>query len=226
MHGGDKIPTGVFSGCKKLATIILPKDLSMIGSDAFGGTTWYESQPEGLVYIGNVLYAYKGDMPANSTIVIREGTIGISGSAFNGCSGLVSVSIPQSVVDLGAIIDSGEGSVGGSFKGVFDGCKNLSSITIPNGVKTIGYAAFRDCKGLTSITIPSSIISIDYKAFVGCTKLTSVTSFIQDPFDLEYFTFSDETFSKATLTVPKGTKKAYESKRGWKDFQTIVENSN
>jgi hypothetical protein len=60
--------------------------------------------------------------------------------AFSGCTGLTSITIPNSVT-----------SIGGS---AFSGCTGLTSITIPNGVTSIGGSAFSGCTGLTSVTIP------------------------------------------------------------------------
>ncbi len=63
----------------------------------------------------------------------------IGGSAFSGCSGLTSVTIPSSVASIG--------------DAAFGGCSGLTSVTIPNSVTSIGGSAFRDCSGLTSVTI-------------------------------------------------------------------------
>ena len=117
--------------------------------------------------------------------------------AFEGCTGLTSVTIPDSVTSIG---DS-----------AFAGCTGLTSITIPNSVAYIGEDAFSNCRGLTSInvdtenpwyksidgvlfskdeteliqyptgrkatnyTIPNSVTSIGSWAFAGCTGLKEVT---------------------------------------------------
>jgi len=81
--------------------------------------------------------------------------------AFHGCSGLTSVTIPNSVTSIGS--------------DAFHGCSGLTSIAIPNSVTSIGYNAFLSCSGLTSVTIPNSVTSIGGCAFSGCSKLTSVT---------------------------------------------------
>ena len=81
--------------------------------------------------------------------------------AFSGCSGLTSVTIPNSVKSIG--------------NGVFQYCSGLTSITIPNSVTKIGDFAFKYCSGLTSITIPNSVTSIGYDAFYDCSSLTSIT---------------------------------------------------
>ena len=81
--------------------------------------------------------------------------------AFSGCSGLTSVTIPNSVT-----------SIGGS---AFYCCSGLTSVTIPNSVTSIGYATFYECYSLTSVTIGNSVTSIGVSAFFGCYRLTSVT---------------------------------------------------
>ena len=86
---------------------------------------------------------------------------GIGEHSFNGCSGLLSITIPNSVTSIG--------------KGAFYGCSGLTSITIPNSVTSIGEAAFSGCTGLTSIAIPNSVTCIGEAAFSGCSSLTSVT---------------------------------------------------
>ena len=81
--------------------------------------------------------------------------------AFQNCSGLTSVTIPNSVTSIGEY--------------AFYNCSGLTSVTIPNSVTSIGYNAFADCSGLTSVTIPNSVTSIGSSAFSSCSKLTSVT---------------------------------------------------
>ena len=81
--------------------------------------------------------------------------------AFDGCSGLTSVTIPSSVTSIGS--------------GTFRGCKGLTSISIPDSVTEIGSTAFKYCRGLTSVTIPDSVTSIGERAFYGCSGLTSIS---------------------------------------------------
>ena len=75
-------------------------------------------------------------------------------STFANCSGLTSVTIPNSVTTI-------EGSA-------FSGCSNLSSITLPEGVTSIGRTAFYECYSLNQITIPNSVTSIGDFAFAYC----------------------------------------------------------
>ena len=81
--------------------------------------------------------------------------------AFEDCSFLTSITIPDSITSIKRY--------------AFSGCSSLTSITIPNSVTTIGEYSFYDCSSLTSITIPDSITSIKRYAFSGCSSLTSIT---------------------------------------------------
>ena len=100
-------------------------------------------------------------MPSGTNIVLKEGTKGIAASAFRDCSGMTSVTIPNSVTSISYA--------------AFEGCTGLTSVTIPNSVTSIGYRAFSDCSSLTSVTIPNSVTSIGSSAFYYCSGLTSVT---------------------------------------------------
>lgn len=81
--------------------------------------------------------------------------------AFEGCSQLRSVIMPNSVTSIGGY--------------AFSRCRSLSSMTIPSGVTNIGAYAFKGCTKLTSITIPDSVTSIENNVFENCSRLTSVT---------------------------------------------------
>ena len=96
-----------------------------------------------------------------TSVTIPDSVTSIGDTAFFGCIGLTSVTIPDSVTSIGY--------------GVFQHCIGLTSVTIPNSVGSIGNYAFSDCSGLASVTIPNSVTSIGYRAFMGCSGLTSLT---------------------------------------------------
>ncbi|MCR5424737.1 MAG: leucine-rich repeat protein [Bacteroidales bacterium] len=101
-------------------------------------------------------------IPSSITISVHNCTVtSIDVNAFEYCTGLTSVTIPNSVTSIG--------------NNAFKGCTGLTSVTIPSSVTSIGDYAFRECSGLTSITIPNSVRSIGNAAFYLCTGLTSVT---------------------------------------------------
>lgn len=84
----------------------------------------------------------------------------IGNYAFEWCTRLTSITIPNSVTSIGS--------------SAFQMCEGLTSIDIPDSVTSIGWYAFRWCTGLTSITIPNSVTSIGMGAFYCCTGLTSI----------------------------------------------------
>lgn len=84
----------------------------------------------------------------------------IGSHAYSSCTGLISVTISNSVRSIGEY--------------AFSDCSSMTSITIPNSVITIGKYAFASCKGLTSVTISEGVTTIGGFAFEGCSNLTSV----------------------------------------------------
>ena len=109
-------------------------------------------------------YTYTGTVVVPESVTYNGNTYpvtSIDNGAFEDCTGLTYITIPNSVTSIGG--------------GAFEGCRGLTSITIPNSVTSIGGGAFEGCRGLTSITIPNSVTSIGSYAFDSCTGLTSVT---------------------------------------------------
>ncbi len=103
-----------FYGCSSLTSVAIPNSVISIGSSAFDGTSWYNNKHDGMVYAGKVAYRYKGEMPANTAIKLKDGTLGIAGKTFYGCSGLTSVTIPSSVTSIGSE--------------AFNGCSGLTDL--------------------------------------------------------------------------------------------------
>jgi hypothetical protein len=160
------IGDSAFSGNTQLVSVSFPDSpdsLASIGDETFKNTPWEKdflaAQPDGVVYIGKVAYRYKGAMPRNTSLALKEGTVGIAGSAFYRCEGLTSITIPDSVVYINAW--------------AFGRDAGVTRVALGKSVAFIGSDAFRDCK-MTALTIPASVTFIHCDAFRECSNLTSL----------------------------------------------------
>ena len=103
---------------------------------------------------------YTGSVDIPSMVTYNDLTYSVTSIgdfAFDGCTGLTSVTIGNGVTNIGDY--------------AFSYCKGLTNITIPNSVTRIGSLAFYYCSGLTSITIPNSVTSIGSEVFKSCSNL-------------------------------------------------------
>ena len=123
---------------------------------------------------GNKVYPFTAGTPTFGAKIVSHtygsegGVITFDGAvtnigyaAFNYCTTLLSIDIPDSVTGIGNL--------------AFAECRSLSSITIPDSVTGIGSNAFTNCYNLLSVTIGSGVTSIGNRAFVDCRALSSVT---------------------------------------------------
>lgn len=144
-----------------------------VGEDPSGETIVSDYVYEGLVFysLGGLLrvevtgYSEEptGALSIPSTIVYegREyDVVSIGDNAFNGCSGLTSIDIPQTVTEIG--------------QSAFRDCESLESVIIPSGVTEIGMWAFYGCSLLTSASVLGPVSSIPSSLFRECTSLESV----------------------------------------------------
>ena len=142
----------------------------------------YSVLSDGTVYISNYNgSAEKVDIPKK---IDGKSVTCIGAYAFEYCSNITSVTIPDSVTSISQFAflnckNLTEVTIPYSVTSIddwaFSGCSSLASITILNSVTYIGDAAFYSCASLTSITIPNSVTEIGDSAFGGCESLTSVT---------------------------------------------------
>jgi len=108
----------------------------------------------------------------------------IGNSAFESCSSLTSVVIPNTVTSIGSR--------------AFALCGKLESITLPNGLTTISSYQFIGCTELKTIILPSSITNIESSAFDGCDNLTSVY-YLGTQEEWNEITIQDSTIQNATI---------------------------
>ncbi|MBO5883556.1 MAG: leucine-rich repeat protein, partial [Clostridia bacterium] len=184
-----------FSDCTSLTSVMIPDSVTSIGYAAFSRCY---SLTNITVDKGNTVYHSSGNCiieTASKTLITgcKNSVIPTDGSvtiidvyAFDGCSSIKSIDIPDSVTSIGTA--------------AFSDCTSLVSITIPDSVTSIGMVAFSDCTSLTNITIPDGVTKIFRSTFENCASLTSIT--IPD----KITSIGDWAFSRcsslASITIP------------------------
>lgn len=191
-EGVTRIEGSAFALCKNLQSVTVPSSVTEINSRAFSSTPWYNSLPDGFVYIGKVLYAWKGAMVQGAKLSVKAGTTQITDYAFNNCSNLVSITIPGSVTKIG--------------EKAFSGCTKLSSLRVADLAKWLnisfaytrtyheeddsyrvddyssnplyantsgGVTLYVAGKEVTDLVIPNEVEHIPPYAFKNCTEITS-----------------------------------------------------
>jgi len=140
-----------FSAGNYIITLNSTSTIYLLGNSIKGGIITKNSS----ILSENIVYQ-------NSLNKVELGSnVIINNYAFNNCYSLQSITIPNSITNIG--------------DRAFNGCYSLQSITIPSGVTSIGTYAFNNCYSLQSITIPSGVTSIEGSTFRSCYSLQSIT---------------------------------------------------
>lgn len=138
-----------FHNCRGLISVMIPNSTTNISPSAFCGCkrltsiTVDENNPNYTSYDGvlfNKAYTKLITYPAgkeDAEYIIPASVIDIEEYAFESCSALTSITIPD-----------GETSIGWS---TFESCTSLISVIIPNSVMNIKYGAFYGCTSLKNI---------------------------------------------------------------------------
>jgi hypothetical protein len=137
------------------------------------GDLYYRIESEGEPYTASVTWPWDGrhyyDYGLDTISILDSVKYGertylvntIESSAFKECGDLVSITIPNTITEIGNY--------------AFEGCYNLRTIVIPNSVKSIGIKVFFGSYNLASITMPNSITSLGKGAFYGLRSYSSYT---------------------------------------------------
>lgn len=151
--------------------------------------------PTSAAQLGNFTYQPNGAGITITRFFCQEGKVAvpdtieglpvtaIEDSAFRECTGLVDITIPESVTRIGprAFADCRAltrfripDGVTHIEDGAFGRCVSLTDVSISDTVTAIGEGTFSDCSSLTAVTIPSGVTRIGEYAFSGCTSLTAI----------------------------------------------------
>ena len=145
---------------------------------------------------------------ALQSVTIPEGVTTLCDYAFSECESLQSVALPQGLVTIGGY--------------VFRTCISLKDVILPEGLTSIGKYSFIQCRSLESIHLPSTLQSVGHDAFRIC-PLKDIICQGTTPASLDYHVFDKDTYVSATLHVPSGAEAAYYAAKGWRYFAPKAE---
>jgi hypothetical protein len=209
-------------------TIMLSMILCMLGHvNHVKAYDWSESTLDGVtIYfsyanaartewtVSSVKYSSENaSKPFTGAVVIPSSVNGLPVTAISGnyafnCSGITTVTIPNTVTWIGNYS--------------FYGCKDLVTITIPNSVTAIGKSAFNGCSSLKTITIGSGVSMLGLKFIANCPKLEDVYCYVVRYPDISESIFEDSYVDYMTLHVPANSVNQYKKHRVWGKFMAVV----
>lgn len=137
-----EIANQAFKGNQNITEVVIPEGVTTIGYQAFYGC-------ENLQDV---------TIPSTITTWSEES---YNNSAFEGCTGLSSLSLSNGLSILG--------------QRAFAGCISLETVSIPAGIRQFRNCVFEGCTGLKKVELPEGITQIGYRAFMGCISLKEVS---------------------------------------------------
>ena len=194
------IGNSAFFRCLKLTEINLPSGIMQIEPNAFSQTAYYnniENWENNVLYIDKYLISGDGlSAKVSGDYTVKDNTVLVADSAFNGCNNLKSISIPATVNYIGTSVFSSCTSLenisidennqsyifenGALFnKAKTQLMKYLSasentSYTLPETVEIIEKYAFKDSGNLENVYLSQNLKSIQQKAFNNCDNLKEI----------------------------------------------------
>lgn len=154
-RGSHRAPIAILMALSILGIILF---FAIPMAETIGETPWFRVA-NGTLYFDSSKYSGGSELTVPE-VVDGQTVTAIGRQAFEDCTALTTVILPDTILSIDYA--------------AFSGCTSLRGIFIPAGVTTIGDHAFADCVKLEAITIPASVDSIGDGAFDGCEKLRHI----------------------------------------------------
>ncbi|MBO7482034.1 MAG: leucine-rich repeat domain-containing protein [Bacteroidales bacterium] len=242
------IPGFAFKNWSGLASATIPNSVTSIADGAFSGCsslTAVNFNATNCTTMGSYSSPVFDGCTSLATLNIGENVTNIPGYAFMNCSGLVSATIPHSVTSIGNSAFSGcSGLAAVYYTGtIAEWCEItfsdynsnplyyahklyidnslVADLIVPESISEIKPDAFSGANCLTSVTLPSSLTEIGYDAFYGCYSISVLKVYANTPPVMDYYTFSETTYSTATVWVPCIAESSYKNDYYWGQFADI-----
>ncbi|MBO5172384.1 MAG: leucine-rich repeat domain-containing protein [Bacteroidaceae bacterium] len=124
-----------------------------------------------MVSIGSEAFRYCSGL---TSVTIPNSVVSIGSGAFSGCDGLTAVHISNLESWCNIVFANGSGNPLGCAKHLYLNGEEITELTIPGNIKSIGDYQFYNCVGMTSIIMHDSIKTIGEGAFSDCDGLTEI----------------------------------------------------
>lgn len=157
-----------FAGSKKMSKLNIPATVISIGNGAFSLCNALQSfvvaaenqtffSENGILYSKSPVAIFYVPRAIQGDLVLNDAITEIPSSAFQNCSEITTVQIPENVVSIN--------------DGAFNLCTNLLEVFFNTNLKSIGVQAFSKCAKLEVVRFPESLSTIGESAFVDCSSL-------------------------------------------------------
>ena len=214
-EGVATIGSSAFERCSSLTEVNIPASVTNIGSWVFDycsaltaihvaeGNTAYSSEDGVLFNKDKTTLVCYPIGKTETTYTVPATVTTFTTSAFEGCTALAQINLPNSLTDM-------------SLR-TFYGCTSLTEVTLPDGVTRLMGFNFTDCSALEKVTLPEGITYIGNNAFYNCSALTEMTVWAIRPPGVSNDAFTG-VGSSLVVKVPAEGLPAYQTADIWKDF--------